>query len=225
MGLRVVGLGLGMGVGALLAVGGVGAQTIAMQGDPMACATVAGPLMSVCAAAPADSQAGSNLPPVATLLRHGMYTRPARDFPASDTDWWAGMVERAQRSFTAMTSKLATAARASLAERDSAVVGRAQPARFARSTPAIERFLIDEWQQSEVAVADSVYHETLQRITATFDSTERAQVHDPDRTRILQHLDAMLIATNNTWVAFRTQIAERADSALANDDPSVPRTK
>jgi hypothetical protein len=223
MKITVVGWGLG-GIALLMAAGGVGAQPVAMQDDSSACSVGEALPTSVCAVH-TDDRAAHDLSPTQWLFGHGLSSRAATNpIPIEDDDFWKKAFTLAQEALAKIASRLAAASQASLAQQDSAAVVGAYPKTTAGPTPMTERFLIDEWQQSEVAVADSVYHAALQRIAATFDSTERVGVHDPERTRILQQLNAMLIATNSTWADFRNQIAERADSALARHEASAPIT-
>lgn len=84
-----------------------------------------------------------------------------------------------------------------------------------------QRFLVEEWRQAELSAVDSVYHESIAQLAATFDSAQRAHVAEPQWTAILRRLDGLLTADNYTWAQVRAHIEERADSALAMVDASV----
>ncbi len=77
------------------------------------------------------------------------------------------------------------------------------------------RFLVEEWRDAELAVADSVHHSVLLQIGATYDSAEAAGVSGQARTEVLARLDRLARANQYSWYLFRSQVNLRADSAIA----------
>jgi hypothetical protein len=77
------------------------------------------------------------------------------------------------------------------------------------------RYLIEEWRQSQLGVADSVHHSVLLRIGTTFDSAQSAGVSGNAQRDLLARLDRLVRANDYSWIFFRTQVNVSADSANA----------
>jgi hypothetical protein len=206
----------GLGVAALVIVGRVAAQSAATQWQNSTCAGDASPAGTPCTIPHGSDPAGNDLTPTQWLFGRDLgtkLTQPAGMVAlaaAASNGGWATVRARAGNALPAATTKASPVARPRAATGDAAEV---QPAWGQSLTP--QQFLIEEWRHSEIGVADSVYHDALMRITATFDSAQRARINDADRTSILRRLDALLDANSYTWTMFRFEIRRRADSALA----------
>jgi hypothetical protein len=204
---------VGLGVAALVTVGSVAAQSAATQGGTSPCAGDSSPAATACPLAPDPSQ--NDLTPTQWLFGSNIGTKMSQTptmvtLAASANSGWAAVQARADHALSAAT-EARSQTRPPAAAPDAAQM---QPTPAGQSlTP--QRFLIEEWRHTEIGVADSVYHDALMRITAAFDSTQRAPIDDAARTSVLRRLDALLDASNYTWVMFRAQIRRRADSALA----------
>lgn len=205
---------VGLGVAALVTVGSVAAQPATTQGGTSSCAGDSSPAATACPLAPDPSQ--NDLTPTQWLFGSNIGAKlshtPTRvTLAASANSGWAAVQAHADQALSAATTKVLAKTRPPAAASGAAQL---QPTPDTDSlTP--QRFLIEEWRHTEIGVADSVYHEALLRITATFDSTQRAPINDAARTSVLRRLDALLDASNYTWVIFRSEIRRRADSALA----------
>ncbi len=81
------------------------------------------------------------------------------------------------------------------------------------------RYLIEEWRQSQLEVADSVHHSVLLRIGTTFDSAQSAGISANAARDLLARLDRLIRANEYSWVFFRTQVNVSADSARAASPP------
>ena len=77
------------------------------------------------------------------------------------------------------------------------------------------RYLVEEWRQSQLGVADSVHHNVLLRIGATFDSGQAAGVTGNAQRDLLVRLDRLIRANEYSWLYFRAQVNVSADSANA----------
>ena len=208
---------VGLGVAALAVVGRVAAQTAATQGGNSTCPGETTPAGTPCTIPHASDPAGNDLTPTQWLFGHDVGTKLTRTAAMvslvadASNGGWATVRARADNALSAAATKASSKTQPRAAMEDAAEV---QPPPWSRSlTP--QQFLIEEWRHSEIGVADSVYHEALMRIAATFDSTRRAQIDSTGRILILRRLDALLNANNYTWAMFRFQIGRRADSALA----------
>lgn len=78
------------------------------------------------------------------------------------------------------------------------------------------QYLIEEWRQAELGVADSVHHDVLLRIGRTFDSAQAAGVSGSTQRDLLTRLDRLAKANDYSWVFFRAQVNASADSANAS---------
>ncbi len=206
----------GLGVAALVIVGRVAAQSAATQGQNSTCRGDASPAGTPCAIPHASDPSQNDLTPTQFLFGRDIGTKLTQTSPmvslaaAASNSGWATVRARAGNALSAAATKASPVVRSRAATGDAAEV---QPAWGQSLTP--QQFLIEEWRHSEIGVADSVYHDALMRITATFDSARRARIDDADRTSILRRLDALLDANSYTWTMFRVEIRRRADSALA----------
>ncbi len=70
----------------------------------------------------------------------------------------------------------------------------------------VNRYLIEEWRQSQLEVADSVHHSVLLRIGTTFDSATSAGVSANAQRDLMTRLDRLIRANEYSWVFFRTQV-------------------
>jgi hypothetical protein len=77
-----------------------------------------------------------------------------------------------------------------------------------------ERFWIDEWRASELAVADSLHHATLVRITRLFDSVQSDSIPRDEYLRVLREVDAVDQMNQQMWLRRRWDVVRQADSAL-----------
>ncbi|GEM_PF-7099783 len=89
----------------------------------------------------------------------------------------------------------------------------------ATSGAEVGRYLIEEWRRAELDVADSVHHVFLDRIFATFDSTQRSAAEPEARARLLEQLDLLNGMNQLAWVRMRAEVNRRADSAEGAPPP------
>jgi hypothetical protein len=75
------------------------------------------------------------------------------------------------------------------------------------------RYLVEEWREAQLQVADSVHHDVLLRIGATFDSAQSTGMTGSARTELFERLDRLAKANQYSWLLFRSQVNLRADSA------------
>jgi hypothetical protein len=208
---------VGLGVAALVTVGRAAAQSAPAQGGSSTCAGESIPAGMSCTVPRASDPSQNDLTPTQWLFGRDLGTKLTQTptmstLTASDNYvGWATVRAQADHALSAATKEV----RSETAQRTGAAdAAQAAPTPVNGSlTP--QRFLVEEWRRTEIGVADSVYHDALMRITATFDSAQHAPIDDAQRTIILRRLDALLDANNYTWVRFRSQIMQRADSALA----------
>jgi len=84
-----------------------------------------------------------------------------------------------------------------------------------RASPAeAQRYLIEEWRQTELEVADSVHHVVLVRIARTYDSAQQSTVSAEDRQRILRQVDGINQVNQVMWFERRRDVNHQADSAM-----------
>jgi len=91
------------------------------------------------------------------------------------------------------------------------------------SAETAQRFLVEEWRRTELAVADSVHHANIQQLVTAFDSLGRPGVPDSTRVEGLRRLDRLNHANQFTWLMFKAEIIRRADSAMARLGPASGR--
>jgi hypothetical protein len=76
-----------------------------------------------------------------------------------------------------------------------------------------QRYLVEEWRQAQLEVADSVHHAVLLRIGATQDSANAAGVAGNARTDLLRRLNDQARANDYSWFIFRSEVNTQADAA------------
>jgi hypothetical protein len=76
-----------------------------------------------------------------------------------------------------------------------------------------EGYLVEEWRQAQLEVADSVHHELLLRIGTTYDSADAAGVTGAARTDLLHRLNDQARTNDYSWYLFRSEVNTRADAA------------
>ncbi len=82
------------------------------------------------------------------------------------------------------------------------------------SNAETQRYLIEEWQRSELNIADSLHHAVLKRISRVFDSAQSSSVSPDDRLMIQRHLDRINSMNQLTWIERRVAVYLQADSAI-----------
>jgi hypothetical protein len=209
----------GFGLAALLGVVGAQAQSSGTPNDQHGCSkdATAGP----CTPANPSDPGSSDLTPTQWLFGKDPFSKLGRTPTATDLQLaghvnWSSVFSGADESLKAGgTGKGGSRHAATDASHIASTQVTAAPG-------ASQSFLVEEWRRTELAVADSVYHEDLAFIASAFDSAERSPVSDVQRMQIMRHLDALLARTNATWVTFRAEVTRRADSALAALNRTAP---
>ena len=210
----------GLLLGALFGTCGLQAQSGTAQDAALACTTDA-----VCVKSSNSDPSANDLTPTQWLFGRDAFSKlaqpPMSAMDAANRATWKSAFEVTDGSLKTKNA-------------DSKAVGRHTPSApdatmtaaplSPDSAIAMQRLLVQEWIRTELGVADSVYHEHLQRLANRFDSAQRATLSDTARRSVMLRIDALLAGDNYTWIKFREDIVRRADSALSSL-VRVPGTK
>ena len=160
------------------------------------------------------------MPPCWRGCKHSLL-QTAPEWSGSDQSHFDVLVSHLSRKHPPLTPQIAgtnpaspAASSARTAESHGDVSSGPAKTASGASEAEAQLYLIKEWRQSELNIADSLHHAVLVRIARVFDSAQRANVLPDDRLRIEHELDGINSNNQMMWLERRVDIYRQADSAI-----------